>query len=55
MKKTRKRNKIKFYCIKCQKVTYNSTSVELKHDADTMNRYYCNCVRCSSKNVKDID
>ena len=33
-------NKMISYCIKCQRVTDNSTSIELKHDKDTIIRRY---------------
>ena len=43
------------YCIKYPKITNNSTSIELKHDADRINRFYSNCVDCGYKKFKGID
>ena len=37
----------------CQKVKYNSTSIELKHDK--ICTFYSNCVDCGYKKYEDID
>ena len=47
-----KQNKMNFYHIKSQKVTDNSTTVELKPDADTTDLFYCNCLDFGCKKYK---
>ena len=50
--KMTKMNKINLYHIKCQKVTDNSTSIELKPDADTTGLLYCNCLHFGCEKYK---
>lgn len=38
--------KIDLNCIKCLKVTDNSTIIKLKHEIDGLNRPYYNCIDC---------
>ena len=40
------------YHIKCQKVTNNITTIELKPDAATTNLFYCNCLGFAVKKYK---
>lgn len=42
------------YCIKYQKITDNSTTIELKDNANRINRFYSNCVDHDCKKFKDI-
>ena len=42
------------YCIKYQKITDNSTTIELKDNANRINSFYSNCVDRDCKKFKDI-
>ena len=50
-----KMNKMNLFCIKCKNITDDRTSTEIKHDADTVNMFYCICIDCGYKKLKDID
>lgn len=43
------------YCIKCLKITNNSTSIELKYGTDRISRLYSNCTDCSFKKITAAD